>query len=315
MTLFLDLNCDQISVDVALLQRVPYELIVYYLALPLAQENGRVSVVMAHPENTAAIDTLQRLLQAEIVPVQARSQAIQAALQRIYTTLPPPPPQPTIMAWSHTSQQETAVFATAALLRQAYHADMEMLPVNGHTPAEVLTLALGRPSTMAVLAAPPASQLPDLFSRLSTPFVLVRGPYRPLRRILVALRGFSSDIQAVDWILPLAQAPDTAVTLLPLADSPLHQVRRATHPGDLVEPHLELCLTQLRNANIPIHLKFRQGQPLHQIMNELGQGNYDLLVVTAEAQGDYVQTILAAMEECHAHTGRPIFILKPPQPL
>ncbi|MBX3061190.1 MAG: universal stress protein [Anaerolineae bacterium] len=315
MTLFLDLNCDQISVDVALLQRVPYELIVYYLALPLAQENGRVSVVMAHPENTAAIDTLQRLLQAEIVPVQARSQAIQAALQRIYPTLPPPPPQPTIIAWSHTPQQETAVFATAALLRQAYHAEMEMLPVNGHKPDEVLSLALSRQHTMAVLDAPPTAQLPDLFARLNTPFVLVRGAYRPLRRILVALRGFSSDIQAVDWILPLAQAPDTAVTLLPLADSPLHQARRAAHHGDLVEPHLELCLAQLRHANIPIHLKFRQEQPIHQIINELNQGDYDLLVVTAEAQGDYVQTVLAAMAECQAHAGRPIFILKPPQPV
>ncbi len=34
--------------------RVPHEMALYYMALPLAREDGEVSVAIAHPENAAA---------------------------------------------------------------------------------------------------------------------------------------------------------------------------------------------------------------------------------------------------------------------
>ena len=52
---------------------------------------------------------------------------------------------------------------------------------------------------------------------------------------------------------------------------------------------------------------------MQQIVAETIQNTYDLLVMTAEAEGRFVNQVITAVDQHHAHTGRSIFVLKPPE--
>ncbi|MFN2134824.1 MAG: hypothetical protein ACK2UK_02655, partial [Candidatus Promineifilaceae bacterium] len=69
MTPTLQQSLASIAIDASLTQRVPYALSRYYMALPLGEENGSVSVAMSYPENVNAQHVLSHLLQARVVPV------------------------------------------------------------------------------------------------------------------------------------------------------------------------------------------------------------------------------------------------------
>ena len=74
MTLTIDLNAfPKTTTDTPagsdLLRRVDRRVASYYLAVPLAGEDDRVTVATAYPDNAGALRMLERLLQAVVVPV------------------------------------------------------------------------------------------------------------------------------------------------------------------------------------------------------------------------------------------------------
>ena len=307
-----DLDPNRIIIDDSLTAYVSPALAAYYLALPLAREDGRASVVMAHPENVAAIRTLSRLLKAEIVPLHGSAAAIQAVLARIYPAAPPAAPK--ILAWSDSPEWETAVIMTAAtvscVLETPVHCLTTDIPLS-----EALALGQQNGYGLTVLHLPAHESLTAVLRQSATPILLVRGEHSPMRSILVALRGFASDNQTLSWLAPFALLPGEHVTILPLTGGPFRKSAPG-HPADLAAgEHLEQCLRQLQQSGIQASLKFRQGQPVQQITDELAQEQYDLLVVAAEAEGDFVTRLITAVETHDLHAQRPIFILKPPTPV
>lgn len=52
----------------------------------------------------------------------------------------------------------------------------------------------------------------------SSPILLVYDEAYPLKRILIALRGFSSDDYMLDWLIPLICHTKATVTLMPIYD-------------------------------------------------------------------------------------------------
>jgi hypothetical protein len=44
----------------------------------------------------------------------------------------------------------------------------------------------------------------------------------------------------------------------------------------------------------------------------VAQGDYDLVVIAAEAHGQFVAEVLDQLDGQHLHTTRPILIIKPP---
>ena len=312
MTLRFNLDPNHISIDDSLAHSVPPALAAYYLALPLACEDGRATVVMAHPENAAAIRTLSRLLKAEIVPLHSSAEAIQTVLARLYPSTMPAAPK--ILAWSAAPEWETAVITAADAFSQVLEAPVTQL-VAAQPLENVLTTAQEDGYGLIVLHLPEPMALTAVMRQSATPLLLVRGEHSPLRRILVALRGFASDSQTLSWMEPFALLPGEHVTILPLTGGPLTK-STPSHPADLAtSEHLEQCLRQLQKSGIQANLKFRQGQPVQQITDELAQGQYDLLVVAAEAEGDFVTRLITAVETHGLHAQRPIFILKPPTPV
>ena len=89
MTLYFDMDAFANNADRELLNQIPQRVAAYYLALPLAREEGQVTVVTAYPENVAALKVMERLLHAQIVPVAGSEVDLQAAIARIYPVSAP----------------------------------------------------------------------------------------------------------------------------------------------------------------------------------------------------------------------------------
>lgn len=311
MTPYLHLDLDAIPIDPLVARRVPYALSRYYLALPLSQENGRVSVAMTYPDNTKARQILAHLLQAEVVPVFVPVEALRAALERVHRC-EQPYARP-ILAWYGRPEWETAVNVAAARLGDRPCTQVVTLTAQEAGLAQALALTAGGEYELAVCPLPPAPALPAVLSQTAVPLFFVRGPWQPIRRILVVIRGFASDERALDWLAPFAGRRQATVTLMPLLSGAGLDLHQYHHPDSLAGQHLARCLYRLRTEGVAANLKFRQGRLVQQVVNEVAEDGYELLVIAAEAEGDFVSQVITAVDQHHAHDGRPIFVLKPPE--
>lgn len=309
MATYLELDLDEVTIDPELVKQVPYGLAMYYLALPVGQENGQVSVALAHPENATALATLRSLLQAEIVPVRGRSEAIRTTIQRLHGINGTPANR--ILTWSATPERELAVQQMAEAFAAAQSAPAAPLDAGRVELDLALSMAWESQVALTVLSPPASQPLNDVVSRCATPLILVRGDYRPIERILVAIRGYASDDQLLDWLGPLVRAQQAKVALLPLLDSPMLELEDLLCTDGPAKRHLDHLLQRLTGENMPASLRMRPGDPVTQIVAELSQDVYDLLVIAAEAHGQFVTRVLEVLEQKAVHLNQPIFILKP----
>lgn len=309
MSGYLSLDPHALVVVPDLLARLPVGLASYYQALPLACEDGAITVAMAHPENETALTVLADLLAAPVVPVSAPAAAIRRALCHYSALLPAPPPR--VLAWS--SSEEHADFVTAIACRFAVTltGSVTVLTAPQLDLDAMLTVARQGQYRLTVLYPPREVAAAALLSQASTPLLLVRSKEECLRRILVVLRGFSADDQILDWLTPLLQL-DTSVTLLPLStadevNGPLSLLGDRRGQG-----HLQACLRHPALCQTRATIRLRQGQILDQVRAEASQDTYDLIVIAAEGYGHVVSGILTAVEQRQADRPLSFFILKPP---
>ncbi len=81
-------NLSLFSFDQQLIARLPAEIAARYRVLPLAKENGRITLAMSDPLDLEAIDYIAKLTGAEIVPVLARDSSIRQMISRFYGLAP-----------------------------------------------------------------------------------------------------------------------------------------------------------------------------------------------------------------------------------
>lgn len=309
MTLYLSLDSNTITFDQDLIGLVPYGVCVYYYAMPLAREGNQVSVWMAYPDNKTAISVLGYLLAAQVVPVRGSAEAILAAIGRWH-------PgengiEPKVLAWSASPETAAAVTDLAGIFSQLSGHSLALLDSPSLSLDTVLTTARTGRYSLTVLNLP-QTEVAYVLEHSATPLLLVPGSYSQLRRILIVWRGFSSDGYALNWMIPLARQLECNVCVMPLTEPPTRSLVGLLHANGLVKQHIEECLHRLEAEGIQPYLKLREGDPVNQVATELAQGDYDLLVIAAEGQGHFVAQVLTALAERHAHSDRPVFILKPP---
>ena len=307
-TLQLDLN--SVTIDVPLAHRVPYALSRYYLALPLGQDNGSASVAMAYPENAKAQQVLGRLLGARVVPVFTPVERLLPMLERIYC--PENQENHAVLAWYEQPEWEAAVTTAAAILSNTCHVSATTYSSAELSLDEVLSLAAIGRYEMVVMPSPDDSMLPTVLNHAATPLFFVRGEQPTIRRILVVMRGFASDEWTLNWLTPFARQQRAAITLMPLVNgSGSHW--HPYHPQDSpAGQHLERCLQRLQAKGISVNLKYRFGNAIEQVADEVSGDGYDLLALAAEAEGDFVSQVMTAVHLHNVHRNRPIFVLKPP---
>jgi nucleotide-binding universal stress UspA family protein len=115
---------------------------------------------------------------------------------------------------------------------------------------------------------------------------------RPLRRILLLVRGEATDEATVEWGLHLAQTNNSEVTLLVVLPAPLSDSGRHTCAlSDLLAGHslpgkyVRRVLRRLVDAGVNATLKLNQGSPERQVRQEVKQEVYDLIIISAEPSG------------------------------
>lgn len=306
----LSLQLADIEIDPSLIERIPPKLAAYYQALPLGYEEGVLSVAMAHPENATALTVLRELVGLPIVPVRVGVDEIRLAFKRFYSeaTLP----DPRVLAWSALQEKNVLVNRTAEIFAAALAATVISMSAEQLELETVMTIAREGQFNLTVIGPPEGQAVAPLLQQSGSPLVLVGDAEEQLRRILVVLRGYSSDEYTLNWLAPLLRGHETTVTLLPLL--PLVATASQEHfsEGALRKEHLEGCLHHASLRTSRAWLKFRQGEALNQVLEEIGEGTYDWVIIAAEGYGEFVGDILKSLDRRRIGRKPTLIILKPP---
>jgi hypothetical protein len=304
---YLSLDLENLVLDWALMAHLPLDLARYYLALPLASEDGIVSVAMAYPQDGTALAVLADVLDAPVVPVRAPAAAIRRALDDYQTVATPCLPR--VLAWSNDDRHTHFVSAAATRFATALAAAMTLITAQELDLDGVLSVARAGQYALTVVHLPAEVEPSLLLPHAPAPLLLLRNGLPHLERVLIALRGYSADEQILNWLAPLLSEGMT-VTLMPVA-RPEAGNHLPLLVDEVADAHLRACLQHPALRDARAFVKFRQGQIVHQIVQETEEGNYDLVVIAAEGNGYFVGRILAAIEQ-QAAGRHSFFILKPP---
>lgn len=312
MVAYLSIDLDDLIVDPALARRLPPGLAAYYLAAPLAGEDGSVSVAMAHPENETALAVLRLLFDAPVVPVRAPAAVIRRALERLDD--PAREGRPSVLIWAGEAAALDMVHDAGELIARAWNAVIAPLAAPQIDLVGALGVARAGHPCLTIVGAPEAEAASRLYEQVSTPFLLVRRPVREWRRILVVLRGFTADCLTLEWLAPLLRGTDATVTLLPLPHTPRLEEQPPMTLGELEKAHLQECLGHPALQGAPVFIRFRQGPAREQVIAEARQGSYDLIAIAAEGFGAFIGSILTVLEK-PGNSQCSFLLLKPPAAL
>lgn len=295
--------------DGDLLRRVNRRVAGYYLAVPLAGEDDRVTVATAYPDNTAALWMLRRLLRADVVAVAAGEDALQAAIARIYPA--PAPAAGPILAWTSDPAWVGSVAAAAGAFSVRAASPVVLLD-----PAQSLDQALERAAhDCSLLVVRPGDEVSpaDLAVRSPVSLLLLRDEFAPVEQILVALRGFASDYEVLDYTRPFLAGSKATATVLPLTRPETHPDARPLDDG-AARRHLRAFLRHSGHDDARIAIRLCSGDPVSQIAGEMARGRYSMLVIAAEGEGQFVRRALSRLEQDAAGGARrpSTLIVKPP---
>ncbi len=315
MALYYDLNSfgvtdDGETADNELLQLVNRRVASYYLAVPLAGEDNRVTVATAYPDNAAALGVLRRLLRADVVPVSSTEDELHEAIARIYPATAPAPAGGPILAWAADPAWIDSVSAAARAFSGSAAPPVVILDSSA-TLDEALERA-AHDFSLLVARVDDEASLSRLVFRSPVSLLLVRDEFAPIDHVLVALRGFGSDRETLDRVFPFLAGGGAAATVLPLARSGHARFDDLLAGHSPARRHLSAFLRDLDRTNVRVDVRLCQGDPASQIVNEMAQGRYAMLVIAAEGEGRFVWQVLSRLEQGGVWGRRPVLVIKPP---
>lgn len=128
-----------------------------------------------------------------------------------------------------------------------------------------------------------------LLEKISTPLIYVPQAQNDMRHILVCMGGLGYALGVEEWAIFLAQKTNANLTILHILEKVFYDYPTASeiqsHGEEILEsdtPHahnLRLALENAKEAGIQTSLKVRHGDVIHEILAEIGSGNYDLVAM------------------------------------
>lgn len=293
------LSLSQIEIDPELARRLPRRLAYYHLALPIARDDGNITVAMAYPDNQKVVGVLETVLGTVVTPVRSYGDEIRRTLDAIWEN-EDEAGQSGIICWSADKTRWSPLqdyahgIATAlsiGILDTIYDSPLEDFIELGQTT---------RP-TLAACEALDIEIIARLMSRLPTSILLTRGSFIPPRNILHVLRGHTPDKHVLDWIIPIAQYYDSQITLLATATSvKAHQgnplmsdfarLILPEHPAQMIEYGQILASMSLQGR-----LRVSDGALENIIISTLANTNCDLVAIATENNGEFVHHVLSKL--------------------
>ncbi|MFN8447398.1 MAG: hypothetical protein U0521_02060 [Anaerolineae bacterium] len=286
LTVFPFLSLQDVDLNIELAQRLPRRLAYYHLALPVAQDGERITVVMAYPENRKVISVLETALDARVMPVRSYAEMIRQALDRVWQ-IPHAAGALRVVHWAETADDLHRSAGYVATTLDALERDSRIEQVTSETfPRDAET-------DLVVVASANAQSLNELF-RIQASLLILHHPLRPPRAMLQVLRGHIPDYRVLDWLVPLAQRNSAEVTLLMGVDENrpvVSELGALLMSQDKRQAHIAECRHTLSEMNITGRLKLRQETLLNAVRDELAEQPYDLVAIAAEAYGDFAYEV------------------------
>ncbi len=323
------LSLDQLETDLRVARRFPLQLARRYHALPVAEDDGCVTVAMADPEDQAARAAIQTALGFASFLVRMDCSAVDALIDA---------------AWRSTEQNslEMLVYATSSprLEKFAHYARQisELLQAGLHWSDRVevgpaleaearsnqydllLFDSIEHPALHRLLVKPGVREIQDqqpvpAAGRAPCATLIAQKPRWPIQRILLIISGEEEDDAAVHWLLRMAGASDSTVTALAVVPpAPAmygHRSALAQAVPTLLSANTAMGRRMRQTARLLVEreiegtLRLRQGAPDWQIRRELADQEYDLVVFGTRPrrqwlrwlEGDILFTLLSCSRQ------------------
>jgi nucleotide-binding universal stress UspA family protein len=323
------LALDKVAANPRLARRLPAELAQRFHALPLAEDNGRITVAMANPHDGEARDAVMTALGPASCVVQADPGTIDTLLSQIWGHNVACQPELLVCSFPNPVADEVQTYAQSlavllgARVCQLTTAERPEALVLGRAEQDLFVFGRGdHPLIPRLLSqqAQPSSQSRPGGVPLSV--LIAQEPRWPLQHLLLVVQGRDGDDAALDWALRLGRAASSTVTVLavvPPAPAMYDQRERLGYSlpallssDSLLGRQLRRICRRLVDWEVEGALRLRQGVPEHQIRREVIEGDYDLVVVAAGRQarwrrcleGDLIGSLLR-------WAGRPLLVARP----
>jgi nucleotide-binding universal stress UspA family protein len=305
-----------------------------YHVLPVAQNGERVTVAMADPENSEARQAIFSTFGSATCVVQSDAALIDEALAEIWPEYAQQPPR--FLVWAPPGDESGQILPYARSLAELLRAQLDLFESNEPGERGILALTSNAGQRQANLIIfhpvdPPLlkrlvlqSDQNTLIEHAPTSLLITRQPRWPIRRVLLVIRGEERDTEAVHWALRLGRCSGAVVTVLPLVMSlPAlyrdHAQMQQSLPVLLATDtplgrKLRWAARRLVEWEVQGTLRLREGEAGMQIRQEMLEGDYDLVVIAAEAQNRLWRWLLGELINPLLHWADcPILIVKSKQ--
>jgi nucleotide-binding universal stress UspA family protein len=290
------LTLTDLTSDRTLLGRLPPDLAQRYHALPVAEDDGRITVAMADPTDRAAREAIIAALAPAVGDVDSPSsvcivQGDRAAIDAILAQLRP---------GTRAADSGYLLHAQTAGAGPGQNPSLEY----GEALAKLLRLRLvsagampeGVHPAVPVLVVVPWTDVPSIPHLLATvaagdpdALLVARQPHWPLRRLLAVIRGDDVDAATIDWVVRLAEPSRAAVTVLAVVPASAALRAEEGMPALLTARtalgrRLRQAAQRLAAMQAEGRLHLCQGAAHEEIERELREAEYDLLIVGTRAE-------------------------------
>ncbi|MBN1309811.1 MAG: hypothetical protein JXB30_00235 [Anaerolineae bacterium] len=284
------LHLDSLTTRPELAQRLPSEVAFRYHALPIAGQEGNMTVALADPDDMSAYSAICEALGTRPYIIKGDQEAIDTLLTEVWQL---PERQPLhILVYDHHhhtlyTPDDLWQYATSVSERlkvNPIQTQSRVLPEDAEQAGcDLVVMSKVKPDLARLVISPLETQITY---RLSTSLLVIHHPVWPLRKILLLTCCNEINEPALNWVLKLAKSGDIGVTQLLVTP----HIPSSHHDGyieALLSPNTEMG-SWLRLANqrfaqwcIPSDIKIRQGEPAWQVEQELDEQSYELVVVMA----------------------------------
>jgi nucleotide-binding universal stress UspA family protein len=305
------LEYKNITYNPCLAKRLPPEVAFRFHALPVAEENNKITVAMANPENEEAKVGVLKALGKTAHVVRADSREIDYILSELW----PEYHQHlcSLVVWEYSQDlngegesniEDNCVIEYATDLGQLIKADVKHFKKTAVTKENIdsLNREISRRGYELIVAGSEqqAKRYRNFFDvdgnkvarLLTTSVLLVRQPRWPIHQILLIPLFNENDDIAANWIIRLARPCGAFVTVLSIFPN----IPVAYRVGSQMQLGLDSILASnttsgiwLRNFskrldqwNISGEICIRQGEPGWLIQQEIERNDFDVVVISAE---------------------------------
>lgn len=295
------LSLDTLTPNRELARSLPEDVARRYHALPIAQDNGHVTVVMANPSDQTAREAVEAELltvtaedagggASSVYVVQGDLAAIDAWLAQLWSI---GEDRPELQVW----------------LREPIHGDKKHAVTFAENVAGILGVPLSRfnpltdglpqairvsTNTLAILPCGDIRLRHQLLQPGEGPAVLIGCQTRwPLRKLLVIVRGDEVDDMALVWAARLARPSGAALTALMVALPAPAGHHKSDEEGiaalltatNATGRKMKRAAQRLAALRLDGTLHLRQGLPENVIREELATEDYDLAIAGIAVRG------------------------------